>query len=77
MEKFIFCVAAAFVVSSCFSQSLVTFHKLLAPFSSFLAKGAFTGLRQFLTTGGPLKMMKNVFCLTSKALFVEVFQLFF
>ena len=33
-------------------------------------KGALSGLRQFLTTENPFKMMKNVFYFTSKALFV-------
>ena len=33
-------------------------------------KGALSGLRQFLAAEGPLKMMKNVFYFTSKALFV-------
>ena len=33
-------------------------------------KGALTGLRQFLVTESPLKMMKNAFYFTSKALFV-------
>ena len=33
-------------------------------------KGALSGLRQFLATESPLKMMKNVFYFTSKALFV-------
>ena len=37
-------------------------------------KGALSGLRQLLTTEGPLKMMKNAFYFTSKALFV--FQIF-
>ena len=32
--------------------------------------GALSGLRQILTTGSPLKMMKNAFCFTSEALFV-------
>ena len=35
-----------------------------------LFKGAPWGLRYFLATESPLKMMKNVFCFTSKALFV-------
>ena len=35
-----------------------------------MVKGALSGLRQFLATGSPLKMMKNAFCFTSKALFV-------
>ena len=33
-------------------------------------KGALSGLRQFLATESPLKIMKNAFCFTSKALFV-------
>ena len=33
-------------------------------------KGALSGLRQFLVTESPLKMMKNVFYFTSKALFI-------
>ena len=37
---------------------------------SFCVKGAVYGLRQFLTTESPLKMMKNAFYFTLKALFV-------
>ena len=38
-------------------------------------KGALSGLRQFLTTESPLRMMKNTFYFTSKALFVlEIFR---
>ena len=33
-------------------------------------KGALSGLRQFLAAESPLKMMKNAFYFTSKALFV-------
>ena len=33
-------------------------------------KGALSGLRPFPVTEGPLKMMKNAFYFTSKALFV-------
>ena len=33
-------------------------------------KGPLSGLRQFLATESPLKMMKNAFYFTSKALFV-------
>ena len=33
-------------------------------------KGAISGLRQFLATESPLKMMKNGFYFTLKALFV-------
>ena len=34
-------------------------------------KGALSGLRQFLATESPLKMMKNAFYSTVKALFVH------
>ena len=33
-------------------------------------KGALTGLRQYLATESPLKMMKNAFYFTSNALFI-------
>ena len=35
-------------------------------------KGALSGLKQFLATKSPLKMMKNAFYFTSKALLVLV-----
>ena len=35
-----------------------------------ILKGALSGLRQFLATKRPLKMMKNAFYFTLKALFV-------
>ena len=35
-----------------------------------MMKGALSGLRQFLTTESPLKMMENTSYLSSKALFV-------
>ena len=34
---------------------------------SFAFKGALSGLRQFLATESPLKMIKNAFYFTSKA----------
>ena len=38
-------------------------------------KAALLGLRQFLTTENPLKIMKNVFCFTLKALsFLRIFE---
>ena len=41
-------------------------------------KGALSGLRQFLATESPLKMMKNVFYFNSKALFVlKIFKFLF
>ena len=40
-------------------------------------KGALKGLRQFLITESPLKMMKNAFYFALKALFVlEIFKFF-
>ena len=40
-------------------------------------KGALSGLRQLLATESPLKMMKNGFYFTSKALFVlKIFRFF-
>ena len=41
-----------------------------APVPETLFNGAHSGMRQFLTTGSPLKMMKNAFCFILKALFV-------
>ena len=35
-----------------------------APVPETLFNGALSGMRQFLTTGSPLKMMKNAFCFT-------------
>ena len=41
----------------------------------YLLKGALSGLRQFLATESPLKIMKNAFYFTSKAHFVlKVFR---
>ena len=46
-------------------------------YNDFL-KGALSGLRQFLATESPLKMMKNAFYFTSKALFVlKIFKFLF
>ena len=46
-------------------------------FFSFL-KGALSRLRQFLETESPLKMMKNTFHFTLKAIFLlEIFGLLF
>ena len=53
-----------------------SFHPLItAQKMKFSIKGALSGLRQFLATKSTLKMMKNAFCFTSKALFVlKVFK---
>ena len=46
-------------------------HILLVMF-----KGALSGLRQFLATESPLKMMKNAFYITLEALFVlKIFKI--
>ena len=45
------------------------------PFFLRRVKGALSGLRQFLVTESPLKIMKNAFHFTLKALFVlEIFK---
>ena len=43
---------------------------LLFKFTKEILKGALSGLRQFLAAESPLKVMKNAFYFTSKALFV-------
>ena len=45
--------------------------------SRVTVKGALSGLRQFLSTESPLKLMKNAFYFTSKALFVLKILKFF
>ena len=58
------------------SESPKTFEKLESIADRDL-KGALEGLRQFLATETPLKMMKNPFYFTSKALFVlKIFKFF-
>ena len=48
------------------------------PTSNDFFKGALSGLRQFLATENPLKMMKNAFYFTLKALYVlKVFTFLF
>ena len=42
----------------------------LVTFTEEIAKGALSGLRQFLATKSPLKMMKNAFYFTFKAFLV-------
>ena len=37
---------------------------------SLVFEGALSGLRQFLATGRPLKLMKNAFYFTLKAIFI-------
>ena len=56
-----------FIISSCF----------LLEFWNHKFKGALSGLRQFLATESPLKMMKYAFYFTLKALFVlNIFRFF-
>ena len=45
-------------------------HPVLIMSGLMKVKGALSGLRQFFATESPLKMMKNAFYFTSKALFV-------
>ena len=51
---------------------ILIFFLLIMSRRSFylILKGTLSGLRQFLATESPLKMMKNAFYFTSKALFV-------
>ena len=49
-------------------EAMMQFQIVLGMISKI--KGALSGLRQFLATGSPLKMMKNAFYFTRKALFV-------
>ena len=42
----------------------------MASYFMVVFKGPLSGLRQFSATESPLKMMKNAFYFTSKALFV-------
>ena len=48
----------------------ITLGNSLKNTSIKLFKGTLSGLRQFLATESSLKMMKNAFYVTSKALFV-------
>ena len=47
-----------------------TVVKLVRKFEKVDFKGALSGLKQFLATESPIKMMKNAFYFTSKALLV-------
>ena len=52
-------------------NATVNLEKLLKNlFQWFYLKGALSGLRRFLATENPLKMMNSAFYFTSKALFV-------
>ena len=47
---------------------MIRFSKLYAGYS--VSKGALSGMRRFMASENPLKIMKNAFYFTSKALFV-------
>ena len=57
---------------SCHSKltGILTFLVGIYFFSALRIKGALSGLRQFLAAESPLKVMRNAFYFTSKALFV-------
>ena len=58
-----------------FTPSIIRLFLVLSA-TYYAFKGALSGLRQFLATESPLKMMKNAFYFTSKALFVlKIFKL--
>ena len=48
---------------------MIRFSKLYARCSVF--KGALSGLRQFMASENPLKIMKNAFYFTSKSLCIK------
>ena len=51
--------------------------KIVLQKTKLILKGALSGLRQFLATESPLKMMKNVFYFTLKTLLVlKIFTFF-
>ena len=53
-----------------FPTSKLSLPSLRVVLSFLFFKGSLSGLRQFLATESPLKMMKNVFCFIPKALFI-------
>ena len=56
---------------------LLDFWYLTSLLLYILIKGLLSGLRQFLATETPLKMMPNTFYFTTKALFVlKIFNFF-
>ena len=56
------------------NQYLMDTFRYLA--NTYMIKGAFSGMREFLATQSPFKMMKNAFYSTSKALLVlKIFKL--
>ena len=58
--------------------TLTTFSHMRQSHLKRLVKGTLLGLRQFLATGTPLKVMRNVFYFTLKALYVlKIFQFLF
>ena len=63
-------------VPLCLIKTFVRLHKILLLIAN-IVKGAVSALRQFLTTESPWKLMKNVFYLILKALFVLKITKFF
>ena len=60
-----------FFKNSNFPSTIIKWNKLdLNIRNSETPKGALVGLREFLATESPLKIVKNAFYFTSKALFV-------
>ena len=57
------------IILSLFKIDTLNFTMYFNDFD-MLFKGGLSGLRQFLAAESPLKMMKNAFYFTSKALFV-------
>ena len=53
-----------------FWHRLMNNYLMILKLKNFDLKGGLSGLKQFLATESPLKMIKNAFCFTWKALFV-------
>ena len=69
-------VSMTYLVCRSVIKSVKYYFSWLLSYFSSTVKGALAGLRQFLTTGSSLKMMKNTFYFSLKALFVlKIFKL--
>ena len=53
---------------------MIKAHLHVGFFTKFYAKGASSGLRQFVATEISLKMMKNAVYFTSKSFFISIFD---
>ena len=74
--KLIFAAVLDKISPESYWESFIKHFWKFGCFKSEQVKGTLSGLRQFLVTESPLKMMKNAFYFTSKALFLlKIFKL--